>query len=181
MEKEKLSSDIYKEDLELLDEIKGKLSSGRIDALHVVFNRFRGIPDETIDETCACEGCTWYDGIDHTKNTPRCLNLSPPIDKKFLSITAGNICRKAQEDLIQLHKILGKQTSWKKINSSRNIDVATVMGKKYVVLEEQFKQDTEFYKSELDHLSALFTDTKTALETDNAYLRECLKKFGDTL
>jgi hypothetical protein len=60
------------------------------------------IIDGKIEETCACEGCDWYDGFDSKRDLPRCLNRTPPIDKRFLSRTSGEICRKMREDQRQL-------------------------------------------------------------------------------
>jgi hypothetical protein len=70
--------------------------------------------DGKVEETCACEGCDWYDGFDSKRDIPRCLNPNPPIDKKFLSRTSGEICRKMLEEMMQLQKALGQKMTWKK-------------------------------------------------------------------
>jgi hypothetical protein len=114
--------------------------------------------DGKVEETCACEGCDWYDGFDYKRGIPRCLNPNPPIDKKFLSRTSGEICRKMLEEMLQLQKALGQKMSWKKIQKSKNIDVAIAIAKKYNVIEAEIdsaRQNADFFKIEAEKLNAI--------------------------
>jgi hypothetical protein len=111
--------------------------------------------DGKVEETCACEGCDWYDGFDSKRDLPRCLNPSPTIDKRFLSRTSGQICRKMQEELIQLQSALGQKTSWKRIQKSQHIDVAIAMAKRYASAQElatHAQGDADFLRREVDEL-----------------------------
>jgi len=128
--------------------------------------------DGKVEETCACEGCDWYDGFDCKRDIPRCLNPNPPIDKKFLSRTSGEICRKMLEEMMQLQKALGQKMTWKKIQKSKNIDVAIAIAKKYNTIEAEIdgaRQNADFFRTEAEKLNAI--------EPKYAELRKSLPKI----
>jgi len=111
---------------------------------------------------CACEGCPWFDGWNSKRNIPRCANPNPPIDKRFLSKTIGEICRKAQEERIQLEMVLGRKITRK------NVSLAIAMAKKFNVMDAELsavKNEKEHLQGELGKINRELSSNVTSTDT----------------
>jgi len=114
---------------------------------------------------CACEGCPWFDGWNSKLNKPNCLNPDPPIDKKMLSKTAGNLCKENQKLLVQIELDTNKQIPRKN---------------RYVVLalaRKLYFQDAENTAIQQDQS---FLRTEDQMKKLNEAMQPYLKSIGKT-
>lgn len=136
--------------------------------------------DGKVPQECTCKtlGCRWFGGM--TKDGKiLCGNPSFPLNPKILdratglsALKIGEMCQEAQEEIIQLQKILGRNVTRK------HSGLLITMGKKLAVHEndaESFKKKSKLQDVEITRLTNENLDLTSKLRSNALYE----SKFND--